>query len=78
MPLPDVTIWSFNLSELKFSSFSHKSLFDPRYHLRKTRISEWLLPFIPSCCPSPWPLLLRTAQRPSFGVEFRGNARAAR
>lgn len=40
MPLPNITILSFNLSELKFSSFSHKALFDPRYHLRRQRIGE--------------------------------------
>ncbi|ORY92629.1 hypothetical protein BCR35DRAFT_4922 [Leucosporidium creatinivorum] len=38
MPLPAWKVWGFDLSELKFSSFGHKALFDPRYHLRKTRI----------------------------------------
>ena len=38
-------VWGFDLTELSWSAFSRKSMFDPHWHLRPERlgkVSTWL------------------------------------
>ncbi|GAA5823925.1 hypothetical protein JCM10212_005004 [Sporobolomyces blumeae] len=37
------TIWGFDLSELSFSAFSSKNMFDPKWHLRRERFITYQL-----------------------------------